>query len=284
MLKKNIIKLSISLIIVILVSSLAYIYTTLPFRTQHYFQIKKAKSLLTDDYSKRMFDNSIDFFTTYSKRIPHEISPYHYIDHPVVHPNKGDTVLDIGVSGFVDNTEKFIKAVGTEGRVIGIEANPNVLKIIRNKLGKYSNFSLYHYAIWIKSGKGLFALGDNPDDETNEDAKIAFTDNHLYKIKNVAEVDYITVDDFVKKHNIQKLDYIKFCLGNSEIPGILGSLKTIKKFKPDINVTCETNLSAFTIILKLNSLNLGYKFYMCEYLPYNKYFRNFFLFATTKEK
>ena len=239
--------------------------------------------MLTDDYSKRIFDNSIDFFTTLDDTIPHELSSRHYIDHPIVHPEKGYTVLDIGVSGFTDNTEKFIKSVGPEGEVLGIEANPNVLNIIKDKLGKYPNFTLYHYAVWIKSGKGYFAIGDDPDNQINDDARIATTEYDLYKTKNIVEVEYINVDDFVKKHNIKKLDYIKYCLARSEIPGILGSLQTIKKFKPDINVTCETNKSAYTLILKLNSLNLGYKFYMTEQEPYNKYFRNFFLFATTKD-
>ena len=77
------------------------------------------------------------------------------------------------------------------------------------------------------------------------------------------KVESITIDDFVAKNSINKIDFIKMDIEGSELPSLKGAINVLKKYKPKLAISIYHSLDDFVDIpLFLNSLNLGYKFYI----------------------
>lgn len=264
-------------------------YEKLPFKVKYAAEILYARHLLVDDYSKKVFDSAVNFYNNYNDNIPHEYAEFLETEHPSVAVKEGDTAIDLGVSAYVEFSENYLNKVGANGKVIGVEANPKIIDVINKKLENYPNFKLYSYAIWSENGKGTFGLGDDPDYEMNLDARLISTKDDNYKEQNTIDVTLITLDDLIKNENIGKPDYIKMDIEGAELPALKGASETLKNYKPNLLLSCHRRDDFFKIILYVNSLKLGYKFYLAEHeyfmndrYPYSPYWRNYIIYATAQ--
>jgi len=246
--------------------------------------IEQVKSLLKDKYSKKCFRSYCRFY--YSRlrdKTPHCFAKFDETEHPEVSIQKGDVILDIGVSGDTRMTEKMLLLTGRTGKVLGIEANPKLIGVINNKLKDYNNFKLYNYAVYSYDGVGVFDLGLEPDDEINFVGRIP---DEYSKTKNQIYVNYITLDTFVKKYNIDKLDYIKMDIEAAEIEAMKASVQTLKKFKPKLAISCHDPGYVIDMIKFINSLDLGYDFYLAQIeagSTENLYWRNYIVYANARK-
>ena len=118
----------------------------IPYSIKNFLKLHKVKSLLEDEYSKDVFDEMVHFISNY-KLLCDKYEKYH---HPIVKMDKGDVVIDVGVSIDTKSTRRMLETVGNEGFVIGFEPNPLAIDLIEKDLNEYSNFKLYPYGLWNK--------------------------------------------------------------------------------------------------------------------------------------
>jgi len=57
------------------------------------------------------------------------------------------------------------------------------------------------------------------------------------KTKNQIKVRVIPLDEFVKKENIKRVDFIKMDIEGAEFDTLKGAVKTLKRDKPDLIIT-----------------------------------------------
>ena len=169
---------------------------------------------------------------------------------------KGMTALDIGANVGA-YTFILAKLVGKYGKIIAFEPMSNAFsKLKRNMaLNNFQNITLEKLALTNESKKEyamfrtswLVRGGSRIDSQKNE------------------EIYFITLDDYLKKKGIKKVDFIKIDVDGYEFKVVQGAINTLKKNKPILILelgiyTLEKNgdkIEDFILFL----LNLGYRFY-----------------------
>ena len=174
----------------------------------------------------------------------------------IVEPEAGDVVFDIGAC-FGDTALWFSKSVKSEGQVYAfepVEYNSHVLEknIERNSI---ENITIVRAGAGDKEqmmnvvgiGGGAFI--------TNEDSK-------------GENVKITTIDNFVERHKIERVDFIKMDIEGAELSALKGAEKTIKKFKPKLAICVyHKGDDLITIPKYLKSINEHYKFYLKHNRP-----------------
>ncbi len=177
---------------------------------------------------------------------------------------EGMTVLDIGAN-IGCHTLRFAKLVGPKGKVIAFE--PMSLpfsKLRRNlELNAFGNVVLEQLAL----------SNENKDDQevcvscswpvSGIDDSQRHPIHRGYMMKEV--VSFVTLDDYVKRNGVSKIDLVKLDVDGYEFKVIQGALKTLEFYKPVIIVelgvyTLEEKGDNITELVSLVS-GLGYKFY-----------------------
>ena len=75
-----------------------------------------------------------------------------------------------------------------------------------------------------------------------------------------------TIDNLVKTKELQKVDFIKMDIEGAELNSVKGARETLIAFKPKLAISVYHNLADFYNIAEyLDSLALGYKFYLAHY-------------------
>lgn len=83
---------------------------------------------------------------------------------------------------------------------------------------------------------------------------------------NSSEFRSISIDDFVKKKNIPKIDFIKLDVEGSEENVLKGATETIKKFKPKLAICAYHKTDDLLVLPKLiKQLNPEYALYLDHY-------------------
>lgn len=137
---------------------------------------------------------------------------------------EGDIVLDVGANiGYY--TVMFSKLVGENGKVYAFEPTEHYGKVLRrnieeNQIGNCEVFSL--------------GLSDKAQELT---IKIGTSSATLHWVSNDAPSDTETIkmvrlDDFVKEHDIQKVDFIKIDVDGHEPFFLEGAWETLDRFDP----------------------------------------------------
>jgi hypothetical protein len=104
-----------------------------------------------------------------------------------------------------------------------------------------------------KSGHELFIEGSGPGTRIVPKSSAV----------GAASVRTVAIDDVVERENLEQVDFVKMDIEGSELAALQGAEKTLRKFRPTLAVSVYHNLSDFwTIPRYLESLDLGYKFYL----------------------
>lgn len=232
------------------------------FYEAHKEQIDKAYSLLSSDKSKKIFlerlksliegdtgyleyNGELDYF-------PEELMPT---------VKKGSVVIDAGISSSIFELEEYSKMIGQNGRIYAFEASPieykKADKLIKNN-PDLNNVELIELGLWNQKEKMQMAVGNGGS-------------SVLYPITGESvECELVALDDFVKSNKINKVDYIKMDIESAEPNALKGAQKTIKKYKPDMAVCIyHSPIHLWEIILYINSLNIGYDFFIYHHSAMN---------------
>lgn len=147
-----------------------------------------------------------------------------------------DTGANVGIFTFWAS-----KKIGKNGRVFAFEPVPEVNKILFDSL-KYNAYASKNIEVVP------YALGSS-----NEDLILNYQGNDLGgsgigKKSNFIKVPQTTLDDFIEKKGIKKVNFIKMDIEGMEREALKGASKTIAKFKPKLAI-CIYHLPDDTIII-----------------------------------
>lgn len=174
----------------------------------------------------------------------------------VLHAEKGDVVLDIGAC-WGDTALYFADKVGEGGKVFSFEFMPDNIKIFNLNMTLNPHFNntieLIDHPVSDKSGQTVYYKDNGPG------SKIY---NSSFESQTGSSTT-ISVDDFVEKYNILKVDFIKMDIEGAEPAALRGALNTIKKHKPKLAIAIYHGMGDFVNIpIWLMDLNLGYDYYL----------------------
>jgi FkbM family methyltransferase len=137
--------------------------------------------------------------------------------------NRGDIVVDIG-AGTGTEALIFSEDVGVDGKVFAIEAHPETYLSLRELVekGRYANIIPFQMAIGNKRGEVF--IENQSEHEKNA---VSFESDHEESL--VTEM--MTLDDFVKMNNIQRIDFLKVNIEGAEkymLEGMKESVQIVK--------------------------------------------------------
>jgi FkbM family methyltransferase len=175
---------------------------------------------------------------------------------------KGDYCLDIGAAHGI-TTRNIARCLGWMGKVIAFEAHPGNANIIRKKLTffyKKNSVEVKNLAVndGVKETVTLFEGRDNSSFEFNIRGKDVEGNQTQAKMS----VHAISIDNYVRENNINKLNFVKIDVEGVGDQVLLGMSESIKRFKPKILIElhCIEEKEAF-----FSLKNISYKFYNLKF-------------------
>ncbi|MCD6569129.1 MAG: FkbM family methyltransferase [Deltaproteobacteria bacterium] len=142
-----------------------------------------------------------------------------------VEPVSGDIVID-GGSFYGETALWFSKHVGDNGKVYAFEPLPENISILKDNIERnhISNIEVVDEALYDKIGR-FKMRGIGP---------IATLVNNT---EGIGPIPVITLDHFVKREDLDKVNFIKMDIEGSEMPALRGSAETIQRFKPKLAIS-----------------------------------------------
>jgi len=137
---------------------------------------------------------------------------------------EGDVVFDCGANSSKDayiNCLYFAKKAGKNGKVYAFEPIPRIYNELLEDVKGFENI--------IPVNKGV----------SDRRQTVYFKDLRGSSRIDTAgdiEVELISIDEFVKEHNIPKVDFIKMDIEGAELDALKGAINTIKTFKPKLAI------------------------------------------------
>jgi len=201
------------------------------------------------------------YFTGIGVTVDFIIEQYAYKsgDKTIVAVEKGDVVLDLGAC-WGDTALYFACKTGEQGKVYSFEFIPDNIKLFNINIALNPNLinqiELIQHPVSKRSGTKIYFKDFGPA------SRIEFK----YFVGQSGETTTISIDDFVKNNDIQKVDFIKMDIEGSEPTALEGAIETIKRFKPKLAIAIYHSMDDFVNIPNwINKLNLGYKLYLGHY-------------------
>lgn len=199
---------------------------TLPdFYRQNEASLQKVYGLLADDASREAYAARIKaLMTGNAGYLP--LSAHEEYYHPLVRPEYGDIMLDGGVSDMVGVQKRFAQSVGEKGCVFGFEPIPDMAAVARKELACFPQYHLQ------TSGLG----------KTTEEVRFAYLrDSSHMAAQNSEEENSVlcqmtSIDDFVRKHWLGRVNCIKLDVEGAEMLALAGGRETILKHRPKLIV------------------------------------------------
>lgn len=176
-----------------------------------------------------------------------------YILRDICMPEPGDVVLDLGAF-LGDSAVAFSRLVGDTGHVWSFEALADQYETLKKNLDRFgcANVTPCFNAAWnrseelyMSSNRGSSSIGgrENP-------------------------VPGVRIDDFVREHGIEKVDFIKMDIEGAEQEALEGCAETISTMRPKLALSAYHKPEDLHLLMTLvTELHPGYRFYMRHYDP-----------------
>jgi len=248
-------------------------------------ELAAARRLLQDQRSKDVFDASLRLFTSPDmwnisedllRRYHPGLAEFRQYFHPLVPINPGYIVVDAGAYGKYPMIY-FSKAVGAEGKVLAFEPFPEAIEYNLELLRRYNieNVTIIPLALYSEPGYlRLFVHGPH--------GQVSI---HASEAAPSLEVKAVRLDDFVIEHNINRIDFIKMDIESAEMAALLGAENVLRTHKPNLAISIyHKKKDLFRIILWLNSLDIGYKFWLDIHEQYCQAERILYAISTKRQK
>jgi FkbM family methyltransferase len=190
---------------------------------EHFDELKEANKNTSQKFIS--FEEVYKLFNMYSKYVANtheEDYAYPDINFDV---EEGDVVFDCGANSSKNvniNCLYFAKKAGKNGKVYAFEPIPRIYNELLEDVKGFENIipvnkgvSDRRQTVYVKD------LGGGSRIDTAGDI----------------EVELISIDEFVKEHNISKVDFIKMDIEGAELDALKGTINTIKTFKPKLAIS-----------------------------------------------
>lgn len=152
------------------------------------------------------------------------LSNYWQYFHPKVQAQPGDTVVEGGIFDGA-TTLKFAKHVGENGLVIAFEPEPNYYANCKDIFSDHTNIIIENLGLW--SGKTTLNI-------STEGQKSSVTQAKYTDCQQICSL--IDLDSYLSSYS-KKCDLIKLDIEGSERQCLLGSLTSLKKFNPKLQIS-----------------------------------------------
>ena len=190
-------------------------------------KIKKLENvygLLNDDESRMVFASRIKSIIEGDNGYIRRSKFAHYF-HPEVMIQKGDTILDGGVSGDIDTINNFVRHIGDKGHIYAFEPEPVCYSQAKDKVKNINNVQLIPYGLYDKLDIAIFKVQGGASYVTDVETDKTIT-CHM-----------TTVDTVATEYDIKKVDITKLDIEDSEMKALKGGVKTIKKYRPKLLIS-----------------------------------------------
>jgi FkbM family methyltransferase len=168
----------------------------------------------------------------------------------------GDIVIDAG-GCWGDTALYFAGEVGELGKIYTFEFIPSNIKIMQDNINLNPKLkdliNIVERPLWESSEINMYCVDHGPA------SQISFEESS----RSTIQVKTLTIDDFCQAEAIKQVNLIKMDIEGAEMNALKGSVITLEKFKPKLAISVYHKPDdMYTITMFLNSLNLGYKFYL----------------------
>ena len=171
----------------------------------------------------------------------------------------GDIVIDAGAN--IGSFSVFASNIAKRVTVYSFEPVKSTFDILRRNTESYPNIHCYNLGLGNKEGtKEIFVYPGSTGGSTFKDSgMISARQNRVDELhKEYASI--VTIDDFVEKNKIAKVDFIKIDTEGYELQILDGAKNTIEKFSPIISVSAyHHDYDKLEIPKLVNSINSRYK-------------------------
>lgn len=212
-------------------------YSTL-FESKGYYTLGISHLEIANEALQKMFKHLEDYYRTYSCFIDQEsrksflgvlvgnatarIADYHFVAEPQYfldgfYPRKGDIVIDGGA--FDGGTAKDFTSLG--GKVYAFEMDRDNFFRCQEMANKYG-FTAENMGLWNDEKYASYTpgqAGSSINDNGTEDAY------------------FTSIDIYVKKNNLPRVDYIKLDVEGAELDVLHGAVKSIVKYHPTMAIS-----------------------------------------------
>jgi len=174
-----------------------------------------------------------------------------------ISPQANNIVLDIGAYKG-ETAIWFSKYIGAKGEVYAFEpSNKSYDCLLKNiNRNKLENIIIpQKIAIYKNSGNMGFFDNGEAGDSLGEDSKNF--------------IPTISIDDFMNKNSLGRVDFIKMDIEGSELEALQGGINTIKKYKPTLAIAVYHKPDDLIKILEFLHFSVPeYKFYLSHKSPF----------------
>lgn len=169
---------------------------------------------------------------------------------------QGDYVIDAG-GCWGDSALYFASKIKNSGKVFSFEFIPKNMKIFERNISLNPQYADYIHLI-------KQPLGDRDDKDAFYMDSGPGSNIRFEKMRNFdGKAKTTTIDKFVEKNKINKIDFIKMDIEGAELYALNGALNTINQFVPKLAIAIYHNVEDFVKIPRwIHELNLGYKLYL----------------------
>lgn len=169
----------------------------------------------------------------------------------------GDVVIDAGAC-WGETSLYFAHEVGDKGKVFAFEFIPTNLTVLRRNIEENKHLAerieIVDRPMWNISDQSLYYIDRGPGSTVSFDPR---------RGQATDKVLTISIDDLVKLHNLNSVDFIKMDIEGAETNALYGAEQTLRRFRPKLAISLYHSVDDFTTIPKfIDSLGLGYKYYL----------------------
>jgi FkbM family methyltransferase len=187
------------------------------------------------------------------------LKQYHFTRNGIViQPEAGDWVIDAGAC-FGDTAVRFAIDVGDAGKVFSFEAMPAHLEVIAENMKRNpavsGRIAVFDRALADRSGRTLHFLPMGAGSRPTEGGTVA--------------VMSLAIDDFVREHELPRLDFIKMDIEGGESAALRGATATIRRYKPKLAISVYHSLEDIVGIPGLiHEISPDYELFLDHYTPH----------------
>jgi FkbM family methyltransferase len=127
--------------------------------------------------------------------------------------------------------------------IYAFEPDPRARAWLTSNLSPYPNAFIVPVAVGERSGRATYVL--SPDPDTSHLSSGCVSD------KKVVEVDVVTVDEFVKRHNL-RVTAMKIDVEGFDIDVVTGALQTLRSQAPLVLAEAKLEVRLFQLISSLD--------------------------------
>lgn len=223
------------------------------FANKHFSLISKAYDTFEDEKSKAVYKDILLFqYTGKLDYLKQAQTPKSETFNEILKLTDNEFFADLGACKG-DTIEEFLSYVGDYEKILAFEPNGKNYQKLKSYCENINNTEIWNIAAYSKEQVLYFNKKSGRSSA---------------KASNGVPVNATSLDNIL---NGRKATYIKIDVEGSEIDALLGSEKTLKDFKPKLNIAAyHRSEDMFKLPLIIKALNPNYKIFLRHhpYIPF----------------